>query len=366
MSRETRVPYNPPFAFHPGVFLAEKLEEMKMSNKEFALRTNKPEKTITAIIKGDSSITPDMAVVFETALGIPAHMWMRKQQRYDEFKARERKEEILKKSIPWMKRFPVAEMINKGWLPEAKTLEEKTRILLNYFGFSSHESWSRYYLDQELKVAFRISLAHSREPEAISAWLRKGELDARALRASEFSPIKLKKILPDLKSLMAKHPVDFHINLQEFLLSVGVRLVFTPCIKKAPINGVTRWLDNETPLIQISGRHKRNDIFWFTLFHEIGHILLHGKKDIFIDSDDSTHKSEAELEANDFAVHWTFPKSQEEIVSRDLPITIEKIKSYSVKFGTHPGLILGRLQYNRLIPHSFGNELFVPVKLFSE
>ena len=81
--------YFPQSVPHPGETLKEKLEEMIMGQKEFALRTGKPEKTIIAIIKGDSSITPDMAVQFESVTRIPANFWMNHQRNYDEFIARE-------------------------------------------------------------------------------------------------------------------------------------------------------------------------------------------------------------------------------------------------------------------------------------
>ncbi|GJQ32313.1 MAG: XRE family transcriptional regulator [Ignavibacteriaceae bacterium] len=304
MSREAKVPYDPPFAFHPGVFLAEKLEEMKMSNKEFALRTNKPEKTITAIIKGESSITPDMAVVFETALGIPAYMWLKYQSIYDEFKARERKEELLKESIPWMKRFPVAEMINKGWLPEAKTPEEKTKALLQFFGIASYAAWEDYYLNQKLKTVFSISLFGMEKLEPISVWLRRGELEASEIEVPEFSASKLKTTLSVIKRLPNTSNGDIS-GLKELLAKSGVKIVLTPVINKIPLTGATRWLAGETPLIQLSDKIKSNEQFQLTLFHQIGHILLHGKKDIFLNGINYPGLVlSKEREAETFASKW--------------------------------------------------------------
>jgi len=91
--------YIPQVVFHPGETLSEKLAEMKMGPKEFAMRTDKPEKTINAVLKGESSITPDMAVQFESVTKIPAHSWMSKQRSFDEYQARERQREIIGESI---------------------------------------------------------------------------------------------------------------------------------------------------------------------------------------------------------------------------------------------------------------------------
>lgn len=81
--------YMPPVMFHPGVILAEKLEEIKMPIKEFALRCQKPAKTIHDVLKGNSNITPDMSILFENVLKIPARFWMKLQGDYDEYLARQ-------------------------------------------------------------------------------------------------------------------------------------------------------------------------------------------------------------------------------------------------------------------------------------
>lgn len=296
--------YFPSMVFHPGETLTEKLEEMEMGPKEFALRTDKPEKTIIAVMKGNSSITPDMAVRFEGVTKIPAHFWMNHQRSYDEFIVREKRKVTIEEAVPWAKQFPLTDMTNKGWLPPVSSIQEKTMELLAFFGFSNHKAWEEYYFKQQLKVAFRISLSQTQEPFAISAWLRKGELQAAELEANDYSEKKFKEMLPALKSVMAKHPHGSLIQLQQICLEAGVKVVQTPGIKKAPLSGSTRWL-NDTPFIQLSERYHHNDSFWFTFFHQAGHILLHGKKDIFLENVDYSDKDmEKEREADEFASKW--------------------------------------------------------------
>jgi addiction module HigA family antidote len=303
MSMQNR--YFPSMVFHPGETLTEKLEEMEMGPKEFALRTNKPEKTIIAVMKGKSSITPDMAVRFEGVTKIPAHFWMNHQRSYDEFIVREKRKVTIEEAVPWAKHFPLTDMINKGWLPQVSSIQEKTMELLAFFGFSNHKAWEEYYFKQQLKVAFRISLSQIQEPYAISAWLRKGELQAAELEANDYSEKKFKDALPKIKSVMATHSEGFFNQLQDICLNAGVKVVQTPTINKIPISGSTRWLNN-TPLIQLTDHYPHNDSFWFTFFHEAGHILLHGKKDIFLEKVDYSDKDlEKEREADEFASKWT-------------------------------------------------------------
>lgn len=289
---------------HPGETLTEKLEEMNMGPKEFALRTGKPEKTIIAVMNGKSAITPDMAVQFEQVTLIPANFWMNHQRGYDEFIARVKRKKAITAAIPWAKKFPLAEMIRKGWLPATKNLEEKTTELLNFFSFSNHTGWEDYYFKQQLKVAFRISLKKTVDPYAISAWLRKGELQAKELQAEPFSLNDFKAALPELQQIMRKQRKDSFSQVQKICLSIGVKVVITPGINKVPISGSTRWI-KDTPLIQLSDKFKNTDAFWFTFFHEVGHILLHGKKDIFLEKVEYSDKQQnQEEEADAFA--WNY------------------------------------------------------------
>ncbi len=353
--------YFPQSRPHPGETLAEKLEEMEMGPKEFALRTGKPEKTIIAILKGESSITTDMAVQFENVTKIPANFWVNHQREYDEFVAREKRKEVIEEAVAWSRQFPLADLIKKRWLPPVSTIQEKTTAMLDFFGFSNHTAWENYYFKQQLKVAFRISLAQTNEPYAISAWLRKGELQAAELEANDYSEKKFKEVLPELKSIMAKHPADFFNQLQRICLGVGVKVVHTPCIKNAPISGSTRWL-NDTPFIQLTGRYNRNDSFWFTFFHEAGHILLHGKKDIFLEKVEYTDKDlEKEQQADEFACKWTLTANEEAKILEATPLNEEVIRDFAKKFNTHPAIIIGRLQHKKIIPYSFGREYFEPV-----
>ena len=281
--------YVPIEFFHPGVTLEEKLEEMGMSVKEFAIRTDKPEKTINAVLKGDSSVTPDMAVSFEIVTGI-------------EYVARKKREEALKASIEWSKQFPLAVMQKLGWIPTVKSAEDKVSALLSFFAVSSREAWQDYYFNQPLKVAFRISLSQTKNPFAVSAWLRRGEIQAMGQNVDcPYSPDLLRKSIPDFKKLIMDDSDQMHARLQAACAGCGIKLIYTECLPQAPISGATRWIQN-VPCIQLSGRYKTQDVFWFNFFHEVGHILLHGKKDIFLENIEySDYQKEKEMAADEFA-----------------------------------------------------------------
>lgn len=355
----------PPVEFHPGITLSDKLKEMGMSVKEFAVRTSKPEKTIFAVIGGKSSVTSDMAVAFESVTKIPAHFWLNIQRGYDEYVARQKREEQLALAYEWACSFPLAKMMELGWIPMVKTVEEKVKALLSFFQVSTERAWEDYYLNQQLKVAFRISLNNTKEPHAISAWLRQGEVQAAETEVCEFSEKALREAIPAMKSLCAEHPADFAVALQELCAKVGVKLVYTPCLPKAPINGSTRWI-NDAPCIQMTGRHKRNDIFWFTFFHELGHILLHGKKDIFLEDIEYADKQkEKEEEADAFSSRTLLSQAEENEIIRQGDFSANTIRYYAEKFNVHPAIIVGRLQHKKVIPFTAHSTLIEKIELFN-
>lgn len=356
--------YTPQTVSHPGLTLREKLGELGMSQKEFAVRTGKPEQTIVKVINGESALTPDMAVQFESVLHIPANFWLKRQQQYDEAIARTKRSELLANASGWAKEFPVKKMISFGWLPKQQDPDELGRLLLDFFSMSSPAAWEEYYLSRKLKVSFRISLAHFGEPYAISAWLRQGELDAMKLDAAPYDKKKFAAALPEIKQVMADHPDDFFPQLRDICREAGVKVVHTPCLPKAPIHGSTRWLYDDTPLIQLSARYNQNDRFWFTFFHEAGHILLHGKKHISIESaQDKIEGDSKELEANDFAVKWTFSEEEEAAVLANGSLKEQNIIEFARKFGTHPAMIIGRFHYKKILPFSVGRKFIRPIHL---
>ncbi len=341
--------YQPDYAVHPGETLREALEERNLSPKEFAIRTGKPIKTISNLINGKTSITPDMAVQFEKVLRIPANFWLKLQAEYDEFLARAREKNNLKTAAEWAKKFPYGSMAKLGWVKSTRKESEKVSELFAFFRISKVKSWEDIYFNEALPVFFRVSLKHEKDPYALSAWLAKGEQIAKSVNSSAFSKIKLKENLSELKNVMVKEPKDFFKKIQEICLTSGVKVIYTPSLPKIHINGVVRWIDNN-PIIQIYDRYKRYDIFWFSFFHELGHILLHGnKKNIFFENLNNLNlENDYEKEANKFASNLLLTDEQFEIVLKELERNQEPLKvirENARKFGTHPDIIIGRLLY---------------------
>ncbi len=355
--------YYPETVTHPGITLSERLNELGMGSKEFAVRTGKPEKTISHILSGEGSITPEMAVMFEDVLQIPANFWLNRQKQYNEAIARQKRKEDLVAAVEWSKQFPYSDMARLGWVKVTRNPEEKVSNLFQYFSIATPKAFEDYYFRQKLKVRFRISLARTKKPFAFAAWLRQGEIKANEMKALPYDARKFESSLFEIKNLMVSHPDDFFQQLQSICMEAGVKVVYTPCLPGASAHGSTRWL-GDNPLIQLSARYKQNDIFWFTFFHEAAHILKHGKKFVTLESVNfSPEDKEKEEEANQFAIEWTFSSDQEKEVLAQACLTEESIVAFSKKFNTHPAMIIGRLHHKEIVHYSVGRKFIKPIDL---
>ena len=161
-----------------------------------------------------------------------------------------------------------------------------------------------------------------------------------------------------MKELMRKKPSNFPEQLQSLCAECGIKLIYTPCLKKAPISGSTRWINN-IPCIQLSGRSKRYDTFWFSFFHEIGHILLHGKKDIFLeDIEYNEEQLEKEKQADEFSSDVLLTEKETNIIIEGNDFGTTALKRYAAQFNTHPAIIVGRLQHMKVLPFAKHVESF--------
>jgi len=353
-----RYTYQPDYAVHPGETLREKLEELGMSPKEFAVRTGKPVKTISEILNAKSSITSEMSVQFEKVLKIPAGFWIKKQSNYNEFVAREKHKQELQQASEWAKSFPYPQMAKNGLVKATRKAEEKAEELLHFFNVSKPSAWENIYLNQKTPVFFRISLKHAKNPYALSALLRIGEIKANEVVAPDFNKATLKMILPELKTIMVNEPLDFLQQIQEKCLSVGVKVIYTPNLPKTVIHGTVRWI-NDKPVLQMTDRLKRYDIFWFSLFHELGHILLHGnKKNIFLEElQNSDNKDNKENEADNFAANYLLTDEEYAEITSTLYSgndIVDTISYFAKKFNTHKDIIIGRILYRNKDLYKFG------------
>ncbi len=348
----------------PGDDILETIEHIRMSQAELAYRLDKTPSKVHDLITGKEPITYNTAMQLEKVLGIDAQFWLNREMRYREKLARIEQEEKLAKHIEWLNQQPLKELKQFGFIKEAKKGPAMVSETLQFYGVVTPEKWREIYVNDYAAGDYRKSGAHEIALGSMAAWLRMGELEMRKIKLHLFNKELFKQKLEEIKDLVAKHPDDFAEELQQKCALAGVAIVYTPCLPKAPVSGVTRWIGGN-PLIQLTDRHKTNDHFWFTFYHEAGHVLLHGKKEVFFEEFEGYKPDkQKEDEANEFASKWLLP--QKALDELPLRISEEDLISIARKFNTHAGVVVGRLQHFGMAPYSFGNQLKLRIDLFKK
>jgi addiction module HigA family antidote len=354
--------YTPDYTVTPGEVLGYELELRNMSRTELAKRTGLSEKHIIAILKGKGTIiiTPETAIKLERALGMPVEYWLNLEAHYQETRARLAEEAQLEKDLGWLKRIPVNAMAKMGWLQKHKDQKQQLDEVLRFFGIASVEQWDDIW--PNVDVAYRQHNKHEIFPEAVSAWLRKGELEAATIRCEPFDKTAFRKALDDTRALTAEaDPAHFVPALQQRCAQAGVAVVFVPCLPKTGVSGATRWVSPDKAIIQLSLRYKTNDHLWFTFFHEAGHILLHGKKELFIEGANGMD-GEKEEQANIFAEQELLPRKAFNTFTTQAPFSKAAICQFAQEVGIAPGIVVGQLQHKGLLPQTHCNDLKVTYK----
>lgn len=353
MPTEREYAYKPEYAVLPGDSLLETLESVSMTQRGLASRMGRPLKTINEIVKGKAAITADTALQLERVLGVPASFWINLEKNYREALARKKDQEHLEGRLEWLKQLPVRAMVQAGWI-QAKEKVGQLQEVLRFFGVASPDQW--HALWAEPGVAYRSSRIFTSDPGAVAAWLRRGELEAQGIQCRPYDSSRLRSALEQMRALTIQPPEVFQAALVRLCADSGVALVFVRELPKLRISGATRWLSPTKAMIQLSLRYKTDDHLWFSFFHEVGHILLHGKRAVFID-DGKSPRDAQETEADAFAVEVLNPPDGFARIRAALPLSEARIRHLAGEIGVAPGIVVGRLQHDGLLPFNQLNHL---------
>lgn len=361
MRKTIKSQVKPDYAIPPGETLKEWLEESGMNQVELALRMGRPKKTINEIIGGTSAITPETAIQLENVTGISASFWNNAESGYRETLARLNEHFSLIKELEWAFSFPYNYLSKLALLPDTTDRELRVKNLLCFFGVASPKQWEMAYLE-ELQGAAHASAAFKNNMHDLSAWLRIGELQASKISCQAYDEKKFKSSLAVIRKLTAQDVSEQSTKLPGLCSDSGVAFVLVPELPKTHVNGFTRWLTPQKALIQQSLRHKRDDHLWFTFFHEAAHILIHGKKDTFIEYNGLD--DEKEQEANEWARNYLIPsRDWNSFISRYNGMFSETvIRAFARDLEISPSIVLGRLQKESYVPFNRFHSIFTQLK----
>ncbi|MFZ4596644.1 MAG: helix-turn-helix domain-containing protein [Verrucomicrobiaceae bacterium] len=339
----TKHPFKPDYAFPPGETLLETLEALGLTQKELAARMGRPLKTINQIIKGTAQIMPETALQLEKVTGVPASFWNNAESNYREHLARLQDEQRQKEEVGWLDRFSYKKMADLALVTPVQDKTARVGQLLRYFAVASPKQWHSTY--GELRGAARESGSFETDLGDFSAWLRAGEVLAQKRDCQPYDKEVFTRNLQAIRALTTQNPAKVWPEVCRLCAEAGVAVVLVPELPKTHVFGFTRWLTPEKALIQLSLRYKTDDLLWFTFFHEAAHILLHGKRDVFVEYRGVDNAKERE--ANQWAGEFLIPAAAWATFLAGLPArpTAAFIQAFAKKLGVAPGIVLGRLQH---------------------
>jgi addiction module HigA family antidote len=348
-----------PFAVPPGDTVDERLRLRNMSQSELARRMDRPIKTINEIIKGKAAITPDTAIQLERVLGLSATFWNNLERNYREDVARIEERGQLAKQTFWLKQFPLSDMFKlRAPLRSFEDPVDQLEELLRFFGVSSPAAWEKQ--SAAAGALFRQSTVYAAHRPAVEAWLRWAEIAADRVESAPFDETNFRRALQQIRALTRAEPEVWYPKAIELCAAAGVALVFVHELPKTRASGAAKWLSPSKAMIALSLYGKRADIMWFSLFHEAAHILLHGRRDQFVDDADHPGRGsedEREEEANAFARDFLIAPADYDVIRQAHKNSKRVISRFAESIGVDAGIVVGRLQHDKFLAPNYCTEL---------
>jgi HTH-type transcriptional regulator/antitoxin HigA len=346
--------YKGEVASAPGDTLKETLDALRMTQSDLSRRTGLTPKTISGIINGKEPLSQQTALQLETVLGVPASLWNNLERQYQEYGARNVQAEEMHAQKNWLHKFPMRQLLDWKWVERCADVAQQLLALLQFFGCSSPKQCETYL--RHSAVQYRTSGKFSADEYALSAWLRQGERMGQQLQCSPYSAPVFRQVLQEARQLSTEKSEVFTPQLQSLCARAGVAVVFVRELPRIRASGATRWLTSDKALIQLDLRHKSNDQLWFSFFHEAGHVLLHGKRQFFVEGLDGTADN-LEHAADAFASDVLIPAPAYRDFVQKAVFTSSAILTFAGKQGIAPGIVVGRLQHEHHVPFNALNGL---------
>ena len=339
----------------PGDTLKDHLLAFEMTEADLAKKTGLSKKTINEIINAKAPITPNTAIKFGYIFDVPAYLWLKLETDYQEKLARKKEYENIMEDVKYLENLPYNEIAKRNWdfLEPTRDLGERVVSLRKFLGVAS----LKYEPNILSKINFRKSNNPNFSVKSLYCYIKYGERKFYEEMYPDYDENKLKSSIKDLRNLVCNSFLSELDNIKSCLKKCGVCLVYEPHLKHTYLNGLSYKVCKSNYLIMISDRGKRDDILWFTLFHEIAHILKHSKKEIYIDLENDD-KNEVEIEADKYAKNILIKNSlYKKFISKE--ITEDRIKDFSKENNISPGILVGRLQNDKIIKYSEFNNFII-------
>lgn len=347
--------YEPDYKVPPGWVIAERLAAHDIPQSELARRCGRSAKLISEIIAGKAPIEPITAIQLEKVLGVDASVWLGLDAEYRLRQTRENEaRQAEQEGASWSGNFPIAELAKRGAIRKPTCNAEAISELLAFFGVASTAAWQAKY--GSASVAYRHSPSFESNHSALAAWLRLAELAAIEQDCAEYDNSAFKLALQRVRQLTRTDIPEALDAAQRLCNEAGVALSLVKPLPRARVSGAAWWVSPRRPVIALSARHRTDDHLWFSLCHEAAHVLLHGKKNVFVDGT-GRDDGDIEAEANNWAANFLVPRAAWRRFTAAGRFNRASVKRFAAEQGIAPGIVVGSLQHNRRLKWNQLNDL---------
>ncbi|MGM7422252.1 ImmA/IrrE family metallo-endopeptidase [Cellulosimicrobium sp. CpK407] len=325
----------PNYAVPTGEFIQEWLEENGINAAELSRRLGVSRKHVSELLRGKVTLSHELAIGLENVTGVPARRWNQLEALYQEDRARLAVDAVLTGQHARATAFPLSYLRRLGFIDApARDKAGTVRQLARFFKVADLDAWDHSWAQSA--VAYRKAATRSACSEHLATWLTVGERWVDLDDLPPFDAARLEALLLPLRALSLE-PRDAPERARAMLATVGVALCYVPPVPGLGAYGATRWLQGR-PIVQLSLRGKSDDQLWFTVFHELGHVLLHPHSGLYVNTDEDS----AEHEANQFAADLLIPPGAAEALPRNR--SKAAVREIARQIGVSPGVVLGRVQ----------------------
>jgi len=347
--------FQPDWVSPPGETIAEVLEQRNLSPMKFAEQIGRSSEEVEELIRGAEKITIETARKLESILGASVAFWMIRESQYREDQARLAIDILPDSTERWLAELPLGDMKKFGWI---KPVSSSVALMecLRFFDLPDFQAWRGKYIGMLRQAALKTSRAFPANPSATAAWLRKAEIEAESIGCDPWNAERFSQTLAEIRQLTRKKDPDVFIpELRKQCARCGVAVVILRAPAGCRESGATHFLSPEKALLLLSFRYLSDDHFWFTFFHEAGHLLLHNRKALFLEGHDISTAKEEE-QANKFAADILIPlQFRKEMFN--LPVNGFDVIRFAKIVGVSPGILVGQLQYYGRFTHRQLNNL---------
>ncbi|MGN0390376.1 MAG: HigA family addiction module antitoxin [Wujia sp.] len=340
-------------AFHPGYYIADIIEDMGISQVEFATRMGTTAKTLSNLINGQANISNDLAKKLSVMMGTGVDVWLNLQSTYDQKMIEIQQEQDFDEQTEVVKQIDYNFFVTVAGLPTTKNIREKVAYLCKFLRVAD----LRIMLQPDFLVNYRTGISTNSQKNVINAraWIQTAINFSKSIETKPYNAKTLRSYLPELRSMTIQKPEVFLPRMREIFAECGVVFVLLPNLKNSGVNGAVKWISDDRVVLAMNNRGLNADRFWFSLFHEIKHVFQQKIKTVFISSSVEEMEdinNELEKEADDFANNYLIPAAELKKFAPTKYTSDDEIVAFANSIGIHPGIVAGRLQHEKIIPQN--------------